>query len=281
MLKKILRILGKVINVLFVIVLIMTMSTVLQSKVELKQLAQGIDRELSDLNYRCNKLFDNDLELLGQIQGIDTKITDTVVDTQALLNSDVFVRGIDGMGAGTVIKKTNDEMYILTCYHVISEIMELNKSGIDFGATIGYSKNDKTDTLAGYVVYGAKVIKADEEKDLALLKVYITDDHLVAVSLATEEPQKGDTVYSVGSPLGFLRTISKGILSNKQDGFYFSDNTITFGNSGGGLYNSKAELIGVPSNVHGYQVGNDYVPETSLGLSIPLSVIKEFLKDQL
>jgi S1-C subfamily serine protease len=81
-----------------------------------------------------------------------------------------------------------------------------------------------------------------------------------------------------------MRTVSKGILANKIVGFYLTDSTTTFGNSGGGLYNKKGELIGIPSNVLGYAGGLDkegkvtFVPESSLGLSRDLPTIKAFLE---
>lgn len=279
--------------------------------VKINQLSEIVDSQYEEINYRYNNVIDNEIELLKQIQEslhkgeasestllakiitLNTTINELKandIDVNKLLNSDVFVRSLFGEGAGTVIKKTDTNMYILTCHHVVAEIIELNESGFKIAATIGYSKNDKTDTIAGLIVYGAEVIKYDIENDLALLRTSIVDDELVAINLAKEEPKKGDIVYSVGNPLGLNRTISKGIISNKLEGFYFSDNTTTYGNSGGGLYNTKSELIGVPSNVLGYEVAKklgyekylqnekgNFVPETSLGLSINLFRIKEFL----
>ena len=240
---------------------------------------------------KINKEFtEKQLKINDQIiKEIFTQLIETNI--KKLLDSNVFVIGLFGEGAGTVIKKTENNMYILTCAHVIEEIYKLNKNGFKLGASIGYSKTDEKDLIAGLIVYGAEIIKYDEENDLALLKTSIIDKDLIAVNLANEEPQKGDVVYSIGSPLGLYRTISKGIISNKLEGFYFSDNTTTYGNSGGGLYNTKGELIGVPSNVMGYEVAkkigyerylqneeNKFVPETSLGLSISLFRIKAFLE---
>lgn len=200
-------------------------------------------------------------------------------DINILLNSSVSVTGIFSEGAGTVIKKTDNNMYILTCAHVVEEIIRENEKGNPLGASVGYTMIDDNGRLLGVVFYGASIIKYDETTDLALLKTFIVDDNLIAVNIASEEPQKGDVVYSVGSPLGLIRTVSKGILSNKEDGFYISDNTITFGNSGGGLYNIKNELIGVPARVLVYQIDDaNIVPESGLGLSITLQIIKEFLE---
>lgn len=258
--------------------------------------------DIQKINNRYNQTINNDLELMKllqetmrifknedtllykKIEKLDTQITKKV-NIDEILNSDVFVRGFTGEGAGTIIKKTEENIYILTCYHIVSEIIEVKeKIGFDFGVTIGYSKNDKKDSIVGMVIYGTEIIKYDIENDLALLKTFVDDDNLIAVNLAEYEPIKGDIVYSIGTPLGLSRTISKGILCNKLDGFYFSDNTITFGNSGGGLYNNKGELIGVPSNVMSYENGLNkdeeeiLVPETGLGMSISLQRIKEFLK---
>ena len=224
-----------------------------------------------------------------QVNLLTKKVNESVkeVNISNIIDSDVFVKGLFGLGAGTVIKKTDSEMYILTCHHVVEDIIQANDMGFAIKATIGYTKKDSTNTLSGMVVYGAKVIKYDADVDLALLKVNTIDNSLVAAPIAAVEPQKGDILYSVGSPLGLLRTISTGILANKEDGYFIFDGTTTFGNSGGGLYNRKGELVGVPSNVTGYKTGLDkdgnetFVPESGLGLSRDLMTLRSFLGDLL
>jgi hypothetical protein len=313
MLKRILEISWKITKVTVKMIIVITFVISLYTiNHKLNLLTEVVDEKYQNVNDRYNQVIENELELLTQIQDSlhEGKVTDSDlltkiitlnktinelkannVDVTKLLKSDVFVRSFFGEGAGTIIKKTDKNMYILTCYHVVAEIIKLNQEGLKMVATVGYSKNDKTDTISGLTVYGAEVIKYDEENDLALLRTSVVDDELETVNLAENEPEKGDKVYSVGSPLGLYRTISTGIIANKLEGFYFSDNTTTYGNSGGGLYNVKGELIGVPSNVMGYAVakklGYDrfltdeegkFVPETSLGLSISLFRIKAFLE---
>lgn len=212
------------------------------------------------------------------------RITTRDVSPDYIIKSSVIVSGILGTGSGTVIAKTEDSMYILTCYHVIDDIIEMNNAGLVLGATVGYTIIDDNGVDRGMVMYGADIIKSDKENDLALLKIRVVDKELNVVKIANKTPQKGDVVYSVGNPLGAIRTISRGLLSNKIDGFYISDNTTTYGNSGGGLFNVKGELIGVPSNVMTYPTGitkegeDTYAPESSLGISINLLRIKAFLK---
>lgn len=204
------------------------------------------------------------------------------INIEKMLHGSVFVKGLFGLGSGTVVKKTIDNMYILTCYHVVAELIAMKEAGLNISATVGYVKDDRTGTEQGIVVYAADIIKADKDNDLCLLKTYLVDDYVNVIKIASEFPKQGDIVYSVGNPLGVMRTISRGILSNHKEGFYLSDNTTTYGNSGGTLYNAKSELIGIPSNVMGYQAGEGtFVPESGLGMSIDLLRVKTFLEGEL
>jgi S1-C subfamily serine protease len=240
-------------------------------------LLEEFQTQITDLQNFNDTLANNDTDLLAKIQDIKRQIQ-VEPNLDRLLRTDVFVRTGFGEGAGTIIKKTETNMYILTCYHVIAGILDYQTNfGIKMEATVGYSKTNESNNIVGMIAYKVDIIKSDEDSDLALLKVSVIDKYLEEITIAETEPNLGETVYSIGSPLGLLRTISKGILSHKEDGFYYSDNTTTFGNSGGGLYNSKGELIGVPSNVTGYQGGGDFIPESSLGLSRDLQTIHQFL----
>jgi len=236
--------------------------------------------KLQDLT-RSDKIFNNYIE--NKLNRIDSQLKE--VDYNHILRGNVLVTSFFGSGAGTVVKKTDKEMYVLTCYHVVEEIIELNKLGLKINAVVGYTLTNEgyIKNLNSFVSFSAEVIKHDKNTDLALLKVNFSDPNLDEIKLATQEPQKGDIIYSVGSPLGLLRTVSKGILANKTEGFYYADNTTTYGNSGGGLYNKNGELIGVPSNVTGYGGGLDknqeetFIPESGLGLSRDLQTITKFL----
>jgi len=206
------------------------------------------------------------------------------IDIQKILNSSVIVNALFSGGSGTVIKLTNENMYILTCHHVIDMVLIWQEEIPELKVKVGYIRTDKYGETIGKTYYTAEIVKYDEDNDMALLKVKLIDENLTEVSIAEIEPEKGDAVYSVGNPLGMIRTLSKGILANKEEGFYICDNTTTYGNSGGGLFNDKGELIGVPSNVTGYYFKTDeneeetFVPETSLGYSRNLKTIKEFLE---
>lgn len=251
-------------------------------KSEVQSVKTDLDKTKSDIEEQ--RLTDN-LKLYSEINKVETEliIKTADVDKDLIINGSVFVQSMMGSGSGTVIKKTKDSMYIITCYHVIEPNYEAQKKGFKIGVTIGYGKEANSGKTAGVTVYGAEIIKADKENDLALLKTFFNDDDLNEIKLAKTDPIRGEVVYSVGHPLGLMRAVSKGILTSKVEGFYISDNTTTFGNSGGGLFNIKGELIGIPAQVMGYGGGNDangevaFIPESGLGMSISLLRIKEFL----
>ena len=307
MIKKILKVLG-------IVALVFCLMTIV---IRLDSLEKVTKRSVADLQWRIGffdeQTFGRDIELSTKLQDLERvvklnkvetevqSLTDVLkmesqigklidrtkeVDYNHIIRGDVLVMSLFGSGAGTVVKKTDKEMYVLTCYHVVDDIVKLNKAGMKINAIIGYTLDNTgdMDNLKSFVSFSAEVVKSDEENDLALLKINYSDPNLSEIKIAEVEPQKGDTVYSVGSPLGLLRTVSRGILANKIVGFYLTDGTTTFGNSGGGLYNKNGELIGVPSNVMGYEggLGKDgketFIPESSLGLSRDLATVKAFLE---
>jgi len=227
---------------------------------ETKERKQADKQEKQDRIAGDKKLQNNDLEK-------------TIINN--ILNSSVIVYGREGLGSGTVIKKTKKEMYILTCHHVIKDVIDLNNDMVK--VIVAYSKykyeNNKYKSI-GQILYTGEIYKNNELLDLTILKVNFVDENLIEVKLAENEPKLGDIIYTVGNPLGVERNLSKGIISNIVDEFYISDGTVTLGNSGGGLFNDKGELIGVPEKVPGYMLS----PESGMGMSINLKIIKEFVK---
>ena len=97
------------------------------------------------------------------------------------------------------------------------------------------------------IIKGAKVVKASEEFDLAVIRTKQDFPYLKIDSLGKEKV--GSKIYAIGNPRGLEGTISDGILSGKRDneGVEFLQITapISPGNSGGPVLNEKGEVIGV------------------------------------
>lgn len=96
------------------------------------------------------------------------------------------------------------------------------------------------------------VLHTDQDKDLALLK--LEGEGYPFLPLAnTSEPQTGQDVFTIGAPLGFSHTFSKGIVSairkvslrNSPVTLIQTDARINRGNSGGPLVTFDGKVIGV------------------------------------
>ncbi len=117
------------------------------------------------------------------------------------------------------------------------------------------------------VFHYAQIVLIDEKNDFAILKI-ISDDSLNFQTIKfgnANDVKQGQDVFAIGSPLGFEYTISQGIVAaiRENEKVDFNDPvtympvTKTFekviqitaaispGNSGGALFNSKGEVIGI------------------------------------
>ena len=97
----------------------------------------------------------------------------------------------------------------------------------------------------------ARVLAFDSEKDVAVLYANLGafPDALTApiANGQADHPLaiEGERVFSIGSPLGFKKIITSGIVSKVENGAIISDVNINHGNSGGPLFNSLGEVIGI------------------------------------
>lgn len=173
-----------------------------------------------------------------------------------------------GTGSGFFYKK--DEVgYIITNNHVIDSASIIK---------IINNLNDK---------YEVKLVGKDEYLDIAVLTVDKEAVLDVAILSNSSKVYLGDTVFTVGSPLGlkYKGTITKGIISGKDrkvnietsNGNYImevlqTDAAINPGNSGGPLVNLNGEVIGVNS----LKLVQDEIE--GMGFAIPIELISENLE---
>lgn len=142
-------------------------------------------------------------------------------------------------GSGFII--TSDG-YILTNYHVIS-----------YAAQYDY---DITVMTYDGTSYKAKIVGVDSANDIAVLKIDATD--LTPVEFGDSDNMSvGDTVYAVGNPLGELQfSMTTGHISaldrtittdegNVPINMFQIDAAVNSGNSGGPVYNSAGQVIGI------------------------------------
>lgn len=150
-------------------------------------------------------------------------------------------------GTGFIYKKDDKFGYVMTNQHVVS--------GADKIVLVLSNDEEIEGTVMG----------ADEYLDLAVIK--ISKDKVPQIAdLGTSEDMKlGDTIFTVGSPMGYeyRGTVTSGILSGKDRLVSVSvsnsssndwvmkvlqiDAAINPGNSGGPLVNASGKVIGITS----------------------------------
>ena len=150
--------------------------------------------------------------------------------------------GISSAGSGVIISAQYG--YVLTCNHVVS------------GATnIIVELSDNTR-------YTATLVGADSSTDLAVVKIEPLSTRPLTEAVHGESAGliTGEYVVAIGNPLGTLGgSVTQGIISaterqvkvSNDDGtttvmrLLQTDAAINSGNSGGGLFNLRGELIGI------------------------------------
>lgn len=129
----------------------------------------------------------------------------------------------------------------------------------------------------------AAIIGRDEKTDLALLKIE-TDHPLNAVPWGNSKKMNvGDWVLAVGNPFGLGGTVTAGIISARQrninagpyDDFIQTDASINRGNSGGPMFNTDGEVIGINTAIFSPTGGS-----VGIGFAIPSDLANNVI-DQL
>ena len=171
------------------------------------------------------------------------------------------------IGTGVIVDKAG---YILTNSHVVND---------------GDVKSVTVSLYDGSDVEGT-VLWNDSTLDLAVVKIEDTGD-LIAAELGDSDTVKiGAYAAAIGNPLGleFERSMSQGIISGlnrsievsdgssatTMEGLMQTDATINSGNSGGPLFNSKGQVIGINTAKASSGEG--------MGFAIPINVAKPIVE---
>ncbi|KAF1023338.1 MAG: putative serine protease HtrA [Paracidovorax wautersii] len=105
--------------------------------------------------------------------------------------------------------------------------------------------------------FQAKVLGSDPRTDVAVLK--INANHLPTVKIGDVKSLKvGEWVLAIGSPYGLENTVTAGVVSAKGRSlpddstvpFIQTDVAVNPGNSGGPLFNSRGEVVGINSQIY-------------------------------
>ncbi|HUU89869.1 MAG TPA: trypsin-like peptidase domain-containing protein [Phycisphaerae bacterium] len=166
-------------------------------------------------------------------------------------------------GSGVIISPEGE---VLTNWHVVNKAVEVRCLLYDGRA------------------FSAKVVGADKDTDLALVKLELAADAetIPHADLGRSTVLKeGDFVMAMGAPWGLSRSVSIGIVSctrrflpdNSEYSLWIqTDAAISPGNSGGPLVNTDGQVVGI--NTRGVMFGGD------MGFAVPSDTIRH-LVDQI
>jgi serine protease Do len=128
----------------------------------------------------------------------------------------------------------------------------------------------------------AKVVGADPESDLALLRIQ-PPGKLPQVRLGnSDQLMIGESVIAIGNPFGLSHTVTSGVVSALHrkvrsgggkwlDDLIQTDASINPGNSGGPLLNADGEVIGINTAI--------YANAQGIGFAIPVNRLKRIISD--
>ena len=167
--------------------------------------------------------------------------------------------GEEGISTGTGILMTEDG-YLITNAHVVSGAYSVEVM----------LQNDR--------IYDAKLVGADADEDLAVLKIEAYN--LTPAEFGDSDLLEcGDMVAAIGDPLGYRTSITEGIVSALDrtvdvDGVSMrliqTSAPINFGNSGGALINEKGQIVGVTT----VKIISEDGSIDGLGFAIPMNNVK-------
>jgi serine protease Do len=140
------------------------------------------------------------------------------------------------LGSGFI---TSADGYVLTNAHVVADTSEVSVK------------------LVNKREYKAKIIGTDPYTDVALLKIDATGLPTVKIG----DPAKleaGEWVAAIGAPFGFENSVTVGVVSAKgrvlPDESYVpfiqTDVAVNPGNSGGPLFTTRGEVVGINSQIY-------------------------------
>lgn len=166
-----------------------------------------------------------------------------------------------GQGSGFIIDQSG---FVVTNNHVVGEA------------------DSVTAALADGRELAARVVGADPQTDIALLKVEAGAALPTVPWGNSDQLRVGNWVLAMGNPFGLGGTATAGIVSARgrqigagpYDDFIQTDAPINPGNSGGPLFNTQGEVVGVNTAIFSPSGGN-----IGIGFAVPARLAMRIVED--
>lgn len=166
------------------------------------------------------------------------------------------------LGSGVIVSQDG---HVLTNYHVVQAA-----DAIEVALSDG-----RRDT--------AKVVGADPDTDLAVLKLASLRTLPAAALAADRGLRVGDVVLAIGNPFGVGQTTTQGIVSalgrnglglNTYENFIQTDAAINPGNSGGALVDAEGNLVGINTAIYSESGGS-----MGIGFATPVEIARKVMDE--
>ena len=169
-------------------------------------------------------------------------------------------------GSGFIL---TEDGYILTNYHVIEN-----------SSSVQVTTYDNTS-------YSASIVGYDESNDIAVIKIDATGLTPVVLG-SSDDLYVGDEVMAIGNPLGELTfSLTVGYVSALDREVTLSSGTtmdliqtdaaINSGNSGGALFNSYGEVVGITNAKYSSSTSSGSASIDNIGFAIPINHVKNIV----
>ena len=187
----------------------------------------------------------------------EMSLEDTIAEVNDSVVSIVADNGdTQALGAGIIV---SEDGYVVTNAHVAENADNM----------LVITTQDET--------YTAKLVGVDTKTDIALLKVENPQDFKSARFADSDLVRTGNSVFAIGNPFGLGNSVSLGIISAKErdiekgpyDNFLQTDAAINQGNSGGPLFNTDGEVVGMNTAIFSTDGNN-----MGVGFSTPSNIVQ-------
>ena len=168
----------------------------------------------------------------------------------------------NSLGSGVIV---SDDGIVVSNYHVVGMATEIRV------------------VLTDRREFEAEILLADQDSDLAILKIN-ADTPLPHLDFRdSDEVEVGELALAIGNPFGIGQTVTSGIVSGlarsgtatgNARGYYLqTDAAINPGNSGGALVDVSGRLIGINTSILTRSGGSNGV-----GFAIPANLVERYVE---
>lgn len=241
-----------------------------EQKAEVESMADEV-KTVTTTSGTTNTVVSDVSEMVDRVMPSMVSIVNTYTESISYFGQN-YSQEESASGSGIIVGQSEEELLIVTNYHVIQGADKLAVSFVD-------------DSVATAQVKGT-----DAGMDLAVIAIPLEDleeetlNNIAVAQLGDSDKLKlGEPAIAIGNALGYGQSVTTGVISaldreiavsDSSSGTFIQTNAaINPGNSGGALLNINGEVIGINSN----KIGGSAIE--GMGYAIPISSAKPIIED--